>query len=212
MSSLIFDIDKLYQRTFGSQPYRVAQESAQQNTQPSFKINGNNTVTVVDRVQNTLQVSLNGIEIWLPTVLSNLPSNVFENGILNLPYSVVRITGSSTIIRTPLNERRGTVKEFFSIDDYKITLKGFFIDQERVWPYDDLLSLKNLHELGSAFTMDNALTNVFLNKPGAEDQQRVVITGFDLPEVEGGRKHVRPFVMQIESDSVFELEWSGQDV
>jgi hypothetical protein len=35
---------------------------------------------------------------------------------------------------------------------------------------------------------------------------KVVMESFELPEVEGGRKHVRPFNIQLESDSVFTLE------
>jgi hypothetical protein len=151
-----------------------------------------------------IQTSLHGVEIWLPTRFRQLPSDLFSDTTLLLPYCVIRITGSSTIVRTPLAERRGTVKELYSIDDYKITLKGFFIDRQRVFPHDDLATLKKLHEMGAGFILDNAVSNVFLN---ADD--KVVITGFDLPEVEGGRKHVRPFVMQLESDTVFTLEWKG---
>jgi hypothetical protein len=203
MSSLTFDIEQLYAKTFGSKPYKVGRENSLPAPAP-HKVDGSNDAVLFDAVGNTLREYVNGTEIWLPTEFANIPASVIANTSLSLPYSVISIRGSSTIIRTPLNERKGTVKEFFSIDDYKITLKGFFIDiQNRVWPYDDINALKQVHEMGIAFSLDNALSNVFLS---ADD--RVVITDFELLPVEGGRKHVRPFVIQLESDSVFELEYN----
>ena len=99
-------------------------------------------------------------------------------------------------------ERQGTVKELYSTDDYSISLKGFFIDvDKRIWPEADLRMFKKIFELQTAFILENALTNVFLAK-----DQKVVIESFDLPEVEGGRKHIRPFNIQLESDSIFTLE------
>lgn len=208
MSSLIFDIEQLYMRTFGSRPYKVGEQTYKDAQEPGYKLNSTKPDIISAKDGSVLQTSLHGIEIWLPTKLRNLPGDLFEGGVLDMPFTVVRITGSSTIVRTPLAERRGTVKELFSVDDYKISVKGFLIDRERVWPYDELKALKKLHEMGTAFSLDNALTNVFLINENTEPD-KVVITGFDLPEVEGGRKHIRPFSMSLESDAIFTLEWNG---
>ena len=56
--------------------------------------------------------------------------------------------------------------------------------------------------------LDNALTNIFLTDKSLQldEQRRVVIEGIELPDVQGGRERVRPFTMQLESDSVFTLE------
>jgi len=90
----------------------------------------------------------------------------------------------------------------YSTDDYSISLKGFFIDDKnRIWPEEELTAFKRLFELQTAVVLENALTNVFLEKG-----QKVVIESFELPEVEGGRKHVRPFSIELESDSIFTLE------
>jgi len=203
MSSIVFDIQELYQRTFGSRPYVVKNNTLPQQQQQPYQLQGSHALELFDKVGNTLQENVLGVEIWLPTILANLPTALFPDTFLKLPYSVIRITGSSTIVRTPLAQRRGTVKELYAIDDYKIVLKGFFIDENRRWPYDGLHALKKLHEMGEAFSLDNALSNVFFNV-----NDKVVMTGFDLPEVEGGRKHVRPFIIQLESDSVFDLSYN----
>jgi hypothetical protein len=201
MSSIVYDIDQLYQRTFGGRPAVPKDLPPLPPATPPYALQGAPVRRNTDMVGNTLRSTYMGVEVWLPTAFTDLPADLFERGVFELPFSVIRVTGSTTIVRTPLADRRGSVKELYSIDDYRFEIKGFFIDlKERLWPYQDLLSLKKLHELGDAFSIDNALANIFL-----EQNDKVVMNSFQLPEVEGGRKHVRPFIIQLESDSVNEL-------
>ena len=189
MSNIIIDIEQLFDKTTGD----------------IIKIPGNKA-QVTDK--NLLTNDMFGVEVWLPVYFEDLPDDVGDKGRLFLPYTVVRISGSSTIVRTPLAERRGTVKELYNTDDYKINIKGFFIDKEkRLFPEKDLSALKKIHEYGHAFKLVNALTDIFLADKGVSplEQNKVIISAFELPEVEGGRK-VRPFTMTLESDSVFTLE------
>jgi hypothetical protein len=184
MSLLLVDLQNLYRQTFGSRPRIPDRETGEDLS----RFSGSQLLT-----------EHMGKEIWLPVRFVGLPSE-FGMSELLLPYTTVKITGKKTIIKTALSERKGTVKELFSIDDYKISIKGFVIDdKKRVWPEAELSVLKRLWELNESVRLDNALTNVFLN------QDRVVIESIDLPEVEGGRKHIRPISMQLESDSIFEL-------
>jgi len=198
MSSIAFDIQQLYQQYFGTKPviaaaYKNDKENIATDGKVSFPTSTNTSTTSLGSV---LQEQYLGVEIWLPTRLK------FENGTsFFLPYSTIRLTGSKSFIRTPLSERRGSVKELFSIDDYKITIKGFFIDkQNRVFPEADLKLLRQFFESNERCFLENALTDFFLDKTDA-----VVINSFELPEVEGGKKTMRPFVMQFESDSIFDL-------
>lgn len=186
MSFLVYDLQDLYKQTFGGRPY---------------VINGaNQDVSQVSG--SALTADHLGKEIWLPVKFVNLNADAFGASELLLPYSVIKISGKKTIVKTSLPERKGTVKELFNIDDYAISIKGFLIDDtNRIWPETELNILKKLWELNEAVQLDNALTNVFLDK-----DTRVVIEKLDLPEVEGGRKHIRPFSLTIESDSVFTLE------
>lgn len=188
MSALTFDIDKLYERTFGTKPYRI------NGSETGNKFTTGSASALTKTYANK--------EIWLPTLFTKLDikgSTVTE---FFLPYSVIKISGKKTIVKTAMAERQGTVKELYSVDDYSISLKGFFIDDKnRIWPEEDLKLFKKLFELQTAVVLENALTNVFLGS-----DQKVVIESFELPEVEGGRKHVRPFNIQLESDSIFTLE------
>jgi hypothetical protein len=226
MSTIVFEIEQLYNQFFGSKPV-VPKEGTNAKADTKFVIGGlpkktgleflpvvnsfNNKVQFTNQGNQLYDVDVKGVEIWLPTKLFNLPFTINGSNQVKLPYSVISISGGTNIVRTTVSERKGTVKELYNIDDYKISIKGFFIDKERrVWPEDDIIMLKKLHESGEAFGLDNALTNPFLQDNTIPDmeQQRVVMTGFSLPEVEGGRKHIRPFVMNLESDSVFTLEYA----
>lgn len=185
MSAIVYDLNQLYRQTFGSKPF-VIQGFNEQVTQ----IKG-----------SPLVADFLGKEIWLPVRFVNLDSAVFGQSELLLPHTVIDIDLRKTIVKTSLAERRGTVKELYSIDDYVITLKGFLIDEDRVWPEQEIELLNKLWNLNEAIEFDNALTNAFL-----ESDTRVVIEELKFPAVENGMKHIRPFSMKLESDSVFTLD------
>jgi hypothetical protein len=224
MSLIIEDIQSLYQQFFGSKPqvggivYNTVDNGGKAVvTKPKgievTELPVVNASPVKLRFTNKgypLLDSVKDVEIWLPTRLYNLPFAGTGGFEMKLPYSIVSISGQTNIVRTAVSERKGTVKELYNIDDYKINIKGFFIDKEkRGWPEEDIYLLKQLHESGEAFNMENALISPFLEGSGLdnEEQQRLVITAFNLPEVEG-KKYVRPFSMSLESDCVFTLEYN----
>ncbi|GGH78137.1 hypothetical protein HNQ91_003941 [Filimonas zeae] len=201
MGSIIFELQDLYKDTFGTKP-AIVKEWLPDKTDPSeLWLATMNEKPLTDGHSSELRTSFAGVEIWLPTRFWGVPSEISKEGNLFLPYTVVKISSKKTIVKTPLAERRGTVKEQYNIEDYSISLNGFVIDEKRVWPYSELMALKTLYELNYAVRMSNALTDIFIGK-----DDRVVIESIDFPEVKGGRNHVRPFSMQLESDTVFTLE------
>jgi hypothetical protein len=200
MGLIVYDLAQLYRYQFGGKPYVIGEEQKSASPAP-FVIDGEN-VQLSQVSGSALTAEYLGKEIWLPVKFTGLDATIFGVDELLLPYSVIKITSSKTIVSTPLSERRGTVKEYFSAEDYQITIKGFVIDEaDRIWPEKELIVLKQLDDLTTAIQLDNALTNIFLDK-----DTRVVISKLDLPEVEGGRKHIRPFSMTLMSDSIFTLD------
>lgn len=186
MSSITYDLDQLYSRTFGSKPYRVLESQADVS-----QLSG-----------SALTADHFGKLIWLPIKFVNLNADIFGATELLLPYCVISMTAKKTIVKTPMVERKGTVKELYSADDYQISIKGFVIDDtQRTFPEKELTILRKLYDLQEAIQLDNALSNIFLDK-----DTRVVIEGLNLPEVEGGKKHIRPFSFSLESDAIFILE------
>lgn len=200
MSTLVFDFKQQYNNTFGHKPVVGALlNSTQQNS--DFVVPGTTQLEAYAKDGSLLFTKLHGVEVWLPTKFRGLSINDFEFGIMDLPYCVISIRGGMEWIETKLKKRKGTVKELFGIGDYEITLKGFLIDRARVWPYDDLIMLRKVYEAGKPFSLDNALTNIFLT-----GNKRVVMKSFDLYPVEAQSQHVRPFAIQLESDSIISLE------
>lgn len=203
MTNQIIDLAELYQKTFGSKPYQVPNHSEKSEDSEPFRIGQKTSLNKFTNKGSLLTEQLKGVEIMLPVRFYDGPKLL-----MFLPYTVIKIAGKKTIVETPLNERRGTVKEEFSVDDYSISVKGFLIDDNRSFPEDQLQLLRELFETGHAVTLDNALTNIFLtdSELREDEQRRVVIYDFDVQEVQGGRLHVRPFSMNLKSDCVFTLE------
>lgn len=199
MAQIQFELENLYQRQFGTKP-KLPQEVAPALT-GGYKINGDNSKYLFTAQGSNLKTDYLGQEIWLPVKLFHLDFAKFKATELLLPYAVVKISGRKSTIKTPLSERGGNVIEEYSIDSYDIHITGFLIDKNRVFPTEELKNLKNLF-VGASIKLDNALTNEFL----ADGGYGVYVDAFDLPEVEGGRKHVRPFAMKLTSDNIFTLE------
>jgi hypothetical protein len=191
------DLQKLYRALFGSTPEVPEKE------EDIYKVDGQK----LSDKGSALATEYKGKEIWLPVKFFELDTSTNKTkSEVFLPYSVVKISARKTIVKTPLMERRGSIKEQYNIDDYQISLKGFVIGYDKsgkypIWPEEEITILRNLFETNEAIKLDNALTNLFL---GADS--RVIIESLDLPEVEGGRKNYQPFSMQLESDNIFTLE------
>lgn len=203
MAQVIYDIEQLYRRTFGSR-YVINGDAADYPADMRLSKTGN----LSSIKGSALERDYGKHKIWLPILFTGLPTDLFPGsevddinpGELLLPFAGMKISGDKTIVQTPLAERQGTVKELYSIDDYQIQIRGFAIDQQRrVWPEEQLIALKDLYKYNGGINLDNAISNILL------DTTRVVVKHIDWPEVSGS-KHIRPFVIDLLSDSVFELE------
>jgi len=205
MTRIAIDLQTMFQRQFGSKPLLPKEQALSDSN--AFKINGKNSGNL-SSIGSSLTADYNGREIWLPVRFCGLDQSKFGRTELFLPYTVIKLSAKKTIVKTPLAERAGTVKELYSIEDYSINLKGFIIGYDKsgvypIWPEEDLKLLRSLWELNEAVELDNALTNIFL---GSENSGKVVIESLDLPEAEGGKTNVRPFNLTLESDTIFKLE------
>lgn len=87
-----------------------------------------------------------------------------------LPFDpVMSVSGGNNIVRTGVlkqdnanNERRGTIKEVWSQDDYTIQIAGLFMgnDQDDI-PMDDLGKLRNLCEAREVIEVECDLLEIF---------------------------------------------------
>lgn len=204
MSTIAVDLQQLYFRQFGSRPVVGALEPSP--VPEAFNIRGQKPTENISALGSALTADYLGKEIWLPIKFFELDAVEFGASELLLPFATIKISGSKTIVETPLAERSGTVKEQYSVNDYGINIKGFLIgyDDSRtypIFPEKEIQTLKKLWDVNAAVRLDNALTNVFIG-----NDSRVVISAFDLPESQNNSKHIRPFTMSLKSDSIFTLE------
>jgi hypothetical protein len=131
-----------------------------------------------------------GRDYYLPVML----------GGIQLPYPVISIRSSKTIVETPMVERSGSVYEGISMDDYSITIRGVLVNTLDIFPEKDVIQLRDLWKRNESIQIRNVLTDIFL-----EGNQHVIIKSFDIPEM-GGTKHVRAYQMELVSDMDLILE------
>jgi hypothetical protein len=178
----------------------------EKSTQPGFTISeqyGNFKDKLVTPGGSLIGEKVLGVDIWLPIKFYDA-----DTELISLPYSVIRLTPKKHVIKIPMVGTKGQAIEQYSIDDYSIVIKGFVINPNRQFPEAELKQLRDLFEIQNSVTIENAITNIFLTDPSVPktEQRRVVVLEMDFPEVQGGRIHVRPFSMQLISDTVFTLE------
>jgi hypothetical protein len=200
-TGLIIEVGQLFKQQFGKKPVIIPGVSDPETN--DYRVNATQSDSILTERGGSLKEMYRGVEVMLPI-------RFFSGSVqcCYLPYCVIGVSGSKSIVETGLASRMGSVKELFTTDDYVFNIKGFLIAENRKFPEAEMDELKELYEKQSAFVIDNALTNIFLtgNNRGQEEQRRVVIYRLDFPEVQGGRESARPFTMMLKSDTVFTLE------
>lgn len=136
-----------------------------------------------------------GREVYLPVTFKC-------NGVqLTIACATIRVTGKKNIIKTVVAERKGTVKEQFSVDDYQFTIKGVLIGEGENLPDNQMLFLKEIFESTKPVELHNAIADLFL-----DSSMYVSIESIEFPEVEGKALRHRPFSITCESDYVDTLK------
>ena len=136
----------------------------------------------------------NGNEVFMPIWLKDNLGNKFL-----LPNTVIDMSNKKTIVETPMVNRKGSVKEEISIEDWDINIKGIIVSSDYDYPDELVQQLNSWYNLGYALEIINAKTGLIL-----EDQEKVVLKSLRFPEVKG-MKNIQPFEMNLVSDYDFQL-------
>jgi hypothetical protein len=177
--------------------------------QPPYKVNDNRESLIPEeygRIEQkpTNEKTIKGIELSkkVEGVEVFLPVQFWKSQQLYLEIlcCTIRVTTKKTIIRTAVSERVGTIKEQFNVGDYIFTIKGVLIGDKRTFPDEKILKLKDIYETTDSVELYNAMTELFMS-----GSRRIAIESLEFPEVQGGSKHHRPFVLTCESDFVDSL-------
>lgn len=121
-------------------------------------------------------------------------------GDVDLPYPIIRIQSRKYIVETQMTERKGSVIELISQDNWKIYIRGFIINHDRQFPEDEIAELINLYERNESLVIKNVLTDIALAV-----SDKVKIADLNFPEVRGV-EYVKPYEINLISDSIFDLE------
>ncbi|AKK74437.1 hypothetical protein OK18_19085 [Chryseobacterium gallinarum] len=205
----VINIYKLYGEVFGRHSYHVP-ESKPLNIDVSFSGIPQNerpkgTIHYGSRFgQSFNKVGAYGQDIWFPIKLtgSKLVGGKIEPIELPIDICTVSVNLMSTIVNTPVVERKGTVTEIINIEDYKFTIRGFLIGKNRTVPEQQILDLVALKESTFVKTLQGGYAELFLPR-----DCRIVISELEFPEVQGQNHWIRPFQLTCKSDFITDLEF-----
>lgn len=196
---MLIDLRDIY-NTYFQKPYQVSKTDTAAEVAEYKNIASKYKNVTQDQVFNGIPVSkiseITGREVFLPVELRS------ANGKnVTVDCATIRITYKNTIVRTPLSERRGTVKEQYSGGDYVFTIKGVLISINRKMPDVDIDLLKDIATNEAQVTLNNALAEIFM--PGSNN---VSVESLEFPEQEGKNIRMKPFVLVCETDVIETLE------
>ena len=128
----------------------------------------------------------------------------FETGWWKLPFDpVISVSGGNSIVRTDVlrqdngrTERRGTVKEDWSQQDYQIQIAGMFIGSDGYFPLEEVHRLRNYCEARKVVLCCNDLLEAF-------GISRLTIENFDFAHTPGCEN--QQFAIKAYSDEEFSL-------
>jgi len=123
---------------------------------------------------------------------------------LVIDTAIFNVTQNKHIITTAVQGRNGTVKEYISLGDYKISIKGVLSGANGVYPKDTkTINNATVKDLLEMCKINKALTvnSWYLTQFNIFD---IVITEFNLGQIEG-EYSVQHFEIQALSDEPFEI-------
>ena len=190
-----FEIAALLNAAFGDiQLPRPAQQAkfdgaqVQQRDGVAQDALGDESVRPADHVRD----SLLGTTIYMPVSL----------GDMDLDYATIQIDGNKVVGMTPISggERRGTVKEEFSLGDYKLRIRGILLnnDNQAVYPQQLMRQLREILETPGSIALISHMAELF-------NINRIAVTRFRFPDLPG-TPAAQPFEINGVSDDSLETE------
>lgn len=189
-----FNVADLYLKAFGIKGVRFAipeiPEILDYALQGSYDLSG-----------------IESVEFPQAKAMSVLGTPIYEQIVLSLPgvveytfpgWPLFSITGQKIIVKTPMQNRRGTVKEYISDDDYSITIRGFLINENsQAFPAAQLEDLMQVIRINKPIRITSEVFNQL-------DIHNIVIESYRFPEVEGF-PNMQPFELECLSDEPVEI-------
>lgn len=108
------------------------------------------------------------------------------------------VSQEKNIVKTALVGREGTVKEYISLGDYAITVRGVLVGKNGRYPIDKHNTLVGLMKVNKELFVHSKLLNL------TYQVYNVVVENYSIPQVEGMQSQV-PFEINLVSDQPIEF-------
>jgi len=129
----------------------------------------------------------------------DLQGNDISFGGIKNATVILEVSQSKNIVKTAIQGRNGTVKEYVSDGDFEINGKGFISNKSNVIPLSDIIAFKEVMQVPQQIDV----ISQYLNEIFGINQ--IVIETFAMPQIEGFRNQI-PFSFQAVSDTPINLE------
>ena len=138
-----------------------------------------------------------------PNYYTDLSGNQIPYKSLTLDLVLLTVSNNKNIVKTVIQGRNGTIKEYISDGDYQIELKGIISDKNNRYPESIIQKLINIINIPSEIPV----TSDFLQLFGIN---YVVIDPSSMPQTEGFRNQ-QEFTITMYSDFPINLEDISED-
>lgn len=115
---------------------------------------------------------------------------------------LMTVANSKEIVKSKMQGRRGTVKQYIALGDYDVTINGIITGSNGVYPKQDVSDLKNMLEANIALNVSSWWLQIW-------DVDQIVVEDYEIPQISGGYSY-QPFSIRASSDQPIELEVINQ--
>lgn len=121
----------------------------------------------------------------------------YEDQFLRLDSVVMSVSMSKNIVKTSINGRKGTVKEYINDGDYTISISGGIYAQNGKYPTDDVRTFIALMQEPAPLKVTSKFLKYF-------SIHNIVVESYNLPQSEGFT-NLQAFEISAISDEPIEL-------
>lgn len=126
---------------------------------------------------------------------------------LRLDTVLMTVSQTKNIIRTPIQGKSGTIKEYVADGDFEIDVSGIIVSEgENTYPTDEVEALMELFSIPDSLKITSEFLDHFgvIVPKGMAGISEVVITNFNFPQTKGMRNS-QLFTCKMISDTPIEL-------
>lgn len=117
---------------------------------------------------------------------------------MNIETVLITVNQAVRVIKTNIQGRNGSVKEYIGLDDASITITGVITGKNGVYPYDEVARLKKWLDA----PVSKSVVARWLGNLGIDN---IVVESSNIPQTEGGYSY-QVFNIQAVSDLPVELK------